>query len=123
VLPSIKEYVKRKNALPKRLTFSLAALIAFYRATEMRDGTLIGHRGSEEYKIADDAPALAAFQKAWTEYDKSKDLKALVTTLLGANGPWAEDLNAIPGFTAGVTSALQDILTHGALAAMKTANA
>ena len=35
VLPSVLEYIKEKNCEPKRLVFSLAALIAFYRTEVM----------------------------------------------------------------------------------------
>ena len=44
------------------LTFSLAALIAFYkRGEELREGALIGKRDGEEYKIMDDAAVLEFF--------------------------------------------------------------
>lgn len=38
VLPTILEYREAKGSLPKCLTFSLAALIAFYRTDEANDG-------------------------------------------------------------------------------------
>lgn len=38
VLPTILEYYEANKALPKCLTFSLAALIAFYRTDEVNDG-------------------------------------------------------------------------------------
>ena len=37
VLPSVLEYIKEKNCEPKRLVFSLAALIAFYRTDAAND--------------------------------------------------------------------------------------
>lgn len=37
VLPSITEYIKRYNKQPKRLVFSLAALMMFYRTDEAND--------------------------------------------------------------------------------------
>lgn len=37
VLPSIKQYMKDKGSEPKRLVFSLAALIAFYRTDAAKD--------------------------------------------------------------------------------------
>ncbi|MFR5795139.1 MAG: tagaturonate reductase [Christensenellales bacterium] len=54
VLPTIKEYVKRKHALPKILTFSMAAFIAFY-CGKKEDGSFVGVRAAgNEYPIADD---------------------------------------------------------------------
>ena len=47
VLPSITEYVKRKGKIPQVLTFSMAALIAFYRGTELSGNVVERH---EEYK-------------------------------------------------------------------------
>lgn len=38
VLPTILEYYEQKGELPKCMTFSLAALIAFYRTDEANDG-------------------------------------------------------------------------------------
>ena len=53
VLPSIHAYAGQFGKLPPALTFSLAALLAFYRAgTRAKDGA---------YTVADDAPVLAAF--------------------------------------------------------------
>ena len=38
MLPTILEYKEEKGAYPQGLTFSLAALIAFYRTDEANDG-------------------------------------------------------------------------------------
>ncbi len=38
MLPTILEYKEQRGYLPKCLTFSLAALIAFYRTDETNDG-------------------------------------------------------------------------------------
>ena len=43
-MPSFLEYIKNEGKLPTHLTFSLAALMAFYTGTEIRDKALIGHR-------------------------------------------------------------------------------
>lgn len=37
VLPSLMQYIKDNNKEPKKLVFSLAALIAFYRTNEAKD--------------------------------------------------------------------------------------
>ena len=60
-LPSFLGYIEQKKTLPAHLTFSLAALMAFYTGSEIRDGALIGHRGEEEYRIMDDAAVLEFF--------------------------------------------------------------
>ena len=60
-MPSLKGYVEKFNTLPKHLTFSLAALISFYRSSEKGDKVLIGHRGDETYNIMDDESVLEFF--------------------------------------------------------------
>lgn len=57
-MPSFLEYIEKEGKLPTHLTFSLAALMAFYTGTEIRDKALIGHRDGEEYQILDDAYVL-----------------------------------------------------------------
>ena len=64
VLHTINEYYAQKKELPKILTFSFAAYLAFYRGTEIREGALIGKRGDEEYLIKD-APEVLEFYKKW----------------------------------------------------------
>lgn len=114
VLPSITEYIKRKGQLPKVLTFSLAALVAFYRGTEIQGTSLIGNRPGNTYNINDDMPVLEFFKGLWTAYDETKEgAEKLVTAVLGNTALWGEDLNNLPGFTAAVTNYLYSILTKG----------
>ena len=114
VLPSLREYRSRKGELPPRLTFALAALIAFYRGTEIRDGALVGHRGAEEYLVRDDAPVLELFRRVWTRHEQDRDVRALVETVLGESSVWGEDLRAMPGLTEAVAAYLAGILERGA---------
>ncbi len=62
-LPSFREYVCKFGKLPPHLTFSLAALMSFYRSDEPSDHALIGHRGRDSYKIMDDDLVLEFFRK------------------------------------------------------------
>lgn len=63
-LPSFKEYVNLFGKLPVHLTFSLTALMSFYRSEQWDDKCLIGHRGEETYKIMDDQYILEFFASA-----------------------------------------------------------
>ncbi len=120
ILPSIKDYIERKGRLPKVLTFSLAALIAFYRGTEIRETALIGNRPGNEYKISDDMSILEAFGALWSEFDGSKESAGkLVKAVLANTGWWGSDLNELNGFTAAVTDNLYSILTNGAAEAVR----
>ena len=86
-MPSLLGYVERKGELPKHLTFSIAALMAFYTGSEIRDKALIGHRNGQEYNIMDDMAVLEFFAA-------------------NSSKPSAEFVNA-------VTAYLEDIRTLG----------
>ena len=67
ILGTVLDYQRAEGRLPPRLTFALAALIAFHRGSEIRDGALIGRRDGAEYRIQDDAAVLQAFRDAWRD--------------------------------------------------------
>jgi tagaturonate reductase len=119
VLPSITEYVQRKGKIPQLLTFSLAALIAFYRGTEMSGNSLKGVRnagaeGDNQYDINDDKTVLELFQKLWKGYESgSMKIDELAAIVLSGTDVWGLDLNTIPGFTDAVAGYLQKIVVEG----------
>jgi len=117
VLPSLKAYHQRRGAWPKRLTFSLAALLAFYRGTEIRDGALIGQRGTDEYRIQDNRDVLEFFKTLWS----AKELlpSELVRRALANTALWNEDLTAFPGLVEAVSAHLQNMMSKGAGAVLK----
>ncbi|SCY32748.1 tagaturonate reductase [Alkaliphilus peptidifermentans] len=97
VLPSILEYQSRKQELPKKLVFSLSALIAFYK----------GERNNEKIQLADDTDILNLFKDLWKANDGTEDyLKHLVTEVLGNERIWKTDLNQVPNLTEAVTDYL-----------------
>ena len=97
VLPSVLEYIKRKNALPKRLLFSLAALIAFYR----------GDRNGVNILLKDDQSVLDFFATQWVAFD----VKAIAT--LQNVDFWGQDLTQFNGLLKEVTTSLNAITKHG----------
>lgn len=61
-LPTLLAFADdRGGALPRRLTFSLAALLAFYTTGQAKDGALTGRRGAEDYPLAEEDAVLAFF--------------------------------------------------------------
>lgn len=109
VLPSILEYQQRQQALPRRLVFSLAALIAFYKGV---DG------GGEEIPLADSSQVLEDFALMWAQWDGSDaGLSNLTRTVLGWD-VWPYDLNQVQGLTALVSNYLSSILSRGMKAAL-----
>lgn len=111
VMPSLLEYVELKGDIPHVLSFSFAALLAFYRGTEIKDNTLYGLRSDQPYPIKDDMEVLEFFAELWGNYDG--DIGALCSLALGRKDFWDEDLNEIPKMTETVAMYLKDILDNG----------
>ena len=99
VLPSVLEFINRKNALPKRLLFSLAALIAFYK----------GVRNGEHIALKDDQKVLGFFAEQWASNDSS----TVVINVLANTDFWGCDLMEIKGMQELVTINLENILNKG----------
>lgn len=113
-MPSFTEYVKRKGALPKHLTFSLASLIAFYCGSEIRDGALIGNRNGEEYLIKDDGFVLEFFAK-----NSSLPAEELTKIVLENTAFWGENLAEYLNAQEIVSTYISDIRALGMRKAME----
>ena len=99
VLPSVTEYVKRTGSLPKRLTFSFAALLAFYQ----KSGA-----------ARDDAWVLD-FYKA----HEADGPDALASAVVENEQMWDGVLSGIPGFADAVAGYLKRIAAVGMYEAMR----
>ena len=113
-MPSFLDYVKNEGKLPAHLTFSIAALMAFYTGTEIRDKALIGHRGSEEYQILDDMAVLEFFAA-----NSSKEPAGFAKAVLSNVDFWGQDLTAIDGLEAAITEYVTSIREIGMRATME----
>lgn len=114
VLPSILEYVKRKGNLPQVLTFSLAAMFAFYKGESIKDGSLIGKRNGKEYKITDAPDVLNTFLYEWNRWDGTKtDMELMCSKLLSREDWWGCDLSIVPGLLDRVSDYLFGITAYG----------
>ncbi len=118
VLPSLLTYLDRRGKLPARLVFSLAALIAFYRGTEIADGALIGSRAKDgAYPIKDSPEVLEFFRDVWTRPDTSA--AAVTKAALGHTALWnGKKLNDVPGLANAVAADLEKILAIGVKASL-----
>lgn len=124
VLHTIQEYYAQNNKLPKILTFSFAAYLAFYKGTEIREGALIGHRGEDEYLIKDSSSVLEFYKNVWTGVDVT-DKAAVAEVVKKACGNtefWlGSDLNTELGnFPEVVTEHLYNILNNGVVSEIKS---
>lgn len=107
-MPSFHGYIEKEGKLPVHLTFSLAALLAFYTGSEIRDKALIGHRDGAEYQILDDMAVLQFFAE-----NSGKEAKEYAKAVLSNEDFWGQDLTALPGVLDAVAGYLQTIRTSG----------
>ncbi|ECQ0234223.1 tagaturonate reductase [Salmonella enterica] len=104
ILPQLLEGQQANGQLPVRLTFALAALIAFYR----------GERSGESYPVQDDAFWIERYAQLWRQHrDQTIDTAALVKSVLAEKGHWGQDLTCITGLVEQVTTYLDTILENG----------
>ena len=117
-MPSFLAYIEEQKQLPKCLTMSLAAYIAFYSndiQERTADGLICKRPAGNTYKIQDDAWALDFY------YAHKDDTAAqLVHAVLTNTQMWDQDLTKIEGLEAAVLADLELIRTQGAEAAYKS---
>ena len=107
-MPSFLEFWEKEQKLPLHLTFSIAALMAFYTGSEIKDSALIGSRDGEEYRILDDMAVLQFFAQ-----NSQKDAVEYTHNVLSNKEFWGQDLSVIPNLEQTVTSFVSDIRTSG----------
>jgi tagaturonate reductase len=115
VLPSITGFINKQGKLPRNLTFSLAALIAFYNGANLNNGELSGIRHGEIYPIKDDVPVLERFASLYKDADLSNPntAKRIAHAVLSSIDWWGEDLSAIAGFEDAAAGELASIWEKG----------
>lgn len=99
VLPSLFEFVAKKDRLPLKLVYSFACLIRFYK----------GSWNGKIMPINDDEQIVAEMNWIWqssTTYD-------VAFKVLGNTKFWGQDLNSIKGFTQAVSDALELLEKYG----------
>ena len=91
ILPQLLAGQKANGTLPARLTFALAALIAFYR----------GERNGETYPVQSQ------------HRDRVIGTQELVAIVLAEKDHWEQDLTQVPGLVEQVANDLDAILEKG----------
>ena len=114
-MPSFLEYIEKTGKLPKCLTMSFAAYIAFFSSDiqELTDAGLVCRRPKgNTYVCSDDRWALEFY------WEHRGDTPAeLVHAVMTNQKMWGQDLTAIPGFEAATVENLTLIREKGARAA------
>lgn len=97
-LDTVLDYVKTNNRCPAILTFSMAALIAFYT-----------HKGSDrQYEICDSAENIEFFRSIENENPAN-----IIHTVLSNKNMWGCDLTEIEDFESIVLSHYENICNNG----------
>ncbi|WP_318356871.1 tagaturonate reductase [Enterobacter sp.] len=110
ILPQLLKGQQANGKLPARLTFALAALIAFYR----------GERNGEAYPVQDDAHWIERFQQLWSQHrDRQLSTSELVRAVLSVSDHWEQDLTQVAGLVEQVSLDLDAILLQGMRNAVK----
>jgi tagaturonate reductase len=115
VLPTVKDYAAKHGKAPAGLSFSLAALLTFYRGQFTANGDYLGLRQGQSYPIKDNADILAIMHTAWND---ATDMAKVATTLLSDTRLWGEDLTKVPCLAQQTASALTRIKEVGIKSAM-----
>jgi len=114
VLPSFKDHYANTGELPRLITFSLAALFAFYSSSDLQEGTLIAKRADgTTYEVHDDAAVLTFFAE-----NSEKAVNEFVKKTLSNVEFWGEDLTQYVGMEEMVTEWLA-LIREDAAAALK----
>lgn len=108
-LCSFEDHFKAHGSIPKYLTFSFAALMAFYNTSERGEGCLIGKRGNDTYQIKDDAAVLDFFAERSGKVDNA----TLVKDFTSNTAFWGKDLGEFPAFNETVIAHLDRIAEVG----------
>ncbi|MGL4628420.1 MAG: tagaturonate reductase [Cetobacterium sp.] len=106
ILPQILETYKRTGKLPKRLLFSLAALIRFYKGVR---------ENGDAIQLRDDRHHLDMYADLWQE----NNYENIVKSVLGLENHWDMDLNSVEGMTELVAKYLENIDKSGVKKALE----
>lgn len=119
VLPSILEYIKRTGENPRLLSFSLAALVLFYKSTgtgsDSASLTALRALDGRGYTIRDSPEVLEYFSSLWNERscDSREDAESLMALVLKKEDYWGQDLSLIDGLAELTGSFLYSMVRKG----------
>lgn len=108
ILPILRDRYQQTKSIPRRVAFSLAALIRFYTAKEYQSGSLVGYRDGKPYAIHDDDKVLQFFAA-----HSQKSIADLSRNVVSNVQFWGEDLSQYAGLTEQIMFYLEMIEKDG----------
>jgi tagaturonate reductase len=120
-LPTLIDYNQANMKPPVFLSFSLAALLTFYRGDKLIDGKISASSEKGPYHVSDDRRTLAFFLSCWQSRSDGNQVDFLSVTrkMLDNVELWGMDLNQLAGLTKSVAEALESISTCGMRTALE----
>ncbi|MBQ3550152.1 MAG: tagaturonate reductase [Clostridia bacterium] len=105
VLPTFKDHYEKYGTVPKKLTFSFAALLVFYRSTDRReDGLYAKRKDGTEYVVHDGDEVLDFISQ-----QSGKTTAEYVRSVADNIDFWGESLTRYNGFCDAVTDWVREI--------------
>lgn len=87
LLPTLEDWTNQKNKLPEIVSFSLAALFAYYQPERIQGSSRV---------IRDEPEVMELFIHIWSQYNNGNtSLENMVKTILSNQSLWERDLNKI----------------------------
>jgi len=109
LLPSLLDFVEKKQELPARIVFALAALTCFYK----------GEWQGSPTPLNDDEVHIEYFQRMWKQY--ADDYLALAKAVLTYETLWQQNLLTIKGLPGMLAEYIELISTRGMAQALQDA--
>ena len=114
IIPSLIGYKKRFGTIPQKLAFSFAALLAFYKGSEIKNNKLVIDREKGVCEIIDEVDILKYFLNIWKSYDNSNEsIDYIVKQVFENKRLWDMDLFEINGLYDIVCKDLKNIIDAG----------
>ncbi len=111
VLPSLIGYVEQNKSVPNILSFSLAAILLYYKSKRESTRASVGIRDNQPYVVNDDPHVLDFFALRRELYDT--DCKRFCEETLSNITLWDRDLTTIEGLLPAVHQHLKRMLDSG----------
>lgn len=101
LLPTFKDYLRKREALPVHICFAWAALICLYK----------GEWKGKHFALKDDEERLAFFKSSWDRNPRA--YAELVRTILAKEDIWGEDMTNVPELSSAIAGFVELIDRHG----------